>query len=188
MYPRASLVAVEVGGLIDHLCGPFRPGHFTGVATVVLALFHIVQPDRAYFGEKDRQQLAVVQRMVDELHVPVTVVPIPTLREHDGLAMSSRNVHLTPEERVLAPLLYQALRDAADQIARGATESRAIVAEAVARIPASELLRLEYFSIVDARELQSVDRIAGPVVVAGALWVGGTRLIDNLLCETALNS
>ncbi len=188
MYAQTPLVAVEVRRLTDHLCGPYRPGHFTGVATVVLALLNIVQPDRAYFGEKDRQQLAVVQRTVDELHVPVTIVPVATLREPDGLAMSSRNVHLTPGERALAPLLYQALRAAEDQIARGGLDPEVIVARAAARIPQSPLLRLEYLSIVDPREMQPMDRIAGPVVVAGALWVGGTRLIDNLLCEPALHS
>ena len=119
MYPRPMAMAIDVGTLADHLCGRYRPGHFEGVASVVLKLFGIVQPDRAYFGEKDAQQLAVVRRLVTDFNVPVTIVPVPTVREPDGLALSSRNVRLSADERLLAPTLYKALQRAAARVDQG---------------------------------------------------------------------
>ena len=182
MYPAPPLCTVEVKRLTDRLCGPFRPGHFAGVATVVTKLFQIVQPDRAYFGEKDAQQLAIIRRLVADLNIPVEIVGVPTVREADGLALSSRNARLTREERQRAPVLYQALRVAERAIAAGETDARAVERAATALIPQDAALRLEYLEVVDPAELQPVQTIAGPVLVAAAMWVGSTRLIDNLLC------
>jgi pantoate--beta-alanine ligase len=171
---------VDVGRLADHLCGKYRPGHFRGVATVVLKLFNIVQPTHAYFGEKDAQQVAIVRRMVADFNVPLTIVEIPTVREADGLALSSRNRRLTAEERVVAPSLFRALCDAREEIARGETNPAVVTARARRDIPAS--LNVEYLEIVDPAEMQPVEKIEGPVRIAAAAWLGSTRLIDNLLC------
>jgi len=182
MYPRPMAMAIDVGTLADHLCGRYRPGHFEGVASVVLKLFGIVQPDRAYFGEKDAQQLAVVRRLVTDFNVPVTIVPVPTVREPDGLALSSRNVRLSADERLLAPSLYKALQRAAARVDQGAVNAAEIERDAAALIPADERLRVEYLQLVDPDLFQPVTTVAGPVVAAGALWVGQTRLIDNVRC------
>jgi pantoate--beta-alanine ligase len=180
LYPREPMTFVESPFLSANLCGAHRPGHFRGVATVVLKLFHIVQPDRAYFGEKDAQQLAIIRRMVEDLNVPVTVVPVATVREDDGLALSSRNKHLTAAEREIAPVLWRALRRAIDAIAGG--ERRvAAVREAALRIFAERPeARVEYFEITDPDTLQAVERVEGPVLIAGAIWLESTRLIDNM--------
>ena len=181
VYPEPPECSVDVGRLGDHLCGPFRPGHFRGVATIVLKLFEMVQPHRAYFGEKDAQQLAIVKRLVADFNLPVEVVEVPTVRETDGLAMSSRNRHLNAGERRLAVSLYHALMEAKHRIAAGERSAPAIAKVAAAAIPESDLLKLEYLEIVDPASMQPVDEIAGPVRIAGALWVGSTRLIDNVL-------
>src|SRR5687767_13929316 len=181
MYPREPSCVVEVGRVADHLCGKFRPGHFRGVATVVMNLFQIVQPDLAYFGEKDAHQLAVIRHLVRDLNVPVRIEGVPTVREADGLALSSRNQRLARDERKLAPCLYQALCEASRQISTGAREAEAVKRAAGARIPKDDRLRLEYLEVVDPENVQPVERIDGPVLVAGALWVGSTRLIDNVL-------
>jgi len=180
MYPVEPLCTVTVKRITDGLCGRFRPGHFDGVATVVAKLFEIVQPEVAYFGEKDAQQLAVIRRMVIDVNIPVEVVGVATVREADGLALSSRNVRLSPEERSKATALYRALREAERAIAEGERDARAVERRATAIIPSDASLRLEYLDVVDPIELQRVDTIAGNVLVAGALWVGNTRLIDNL--------
>ena len=182
MYPVPLECTVEVGRLADHLCGRFRPGHFSGVATVVLKLFEIVQADRSYFGEKDAQQLAVIRRLVWDFNVPTTIVGVPTVREPDGLALSSRNQRLDPTERLLAPALFRALRHVKNAIAAGVTSVNELKQLASSHIPPDGRVRLEYFDIVDPVNLQPVDRVAGPVVAAGALWVGTTRLIDNMRC------
>ena len=183
MYPRPQECTVDVGRLADHLCGRFRPGHFRGVATVVLKLFGLVQPHVAYFGEKDAQQLAIVRRLVADFDVPVVIEGVATVREADGLAMSSRNRRLDACERERATSLYAALRHACGAIERGATDPADVAAAASATIPAHDTLRLEYLDIVDPDTIQPVDRVAAPVLVAGALWVGTTRLIDNLRCH-----
>jgi len=182
MYPRPMEMGVDVGRLADHLCGRYRPGHFKGVATVVLKLLGVVQADMAYFGEKDAQQLAVVRRLVTDFNVPVRIVGVPTVREPDGLALSSRNLRLSAEERTLAPRLYAALQRAAASIEEGAANATEIARDAATLIPADERLRLEYLELVDPEDFQPVTRITGPVVAAGALWVGNTRLIDNVRC------
>lgn len=182
MYPMPLECVVDVGRVAEHLCGRFRPGHFRGVATVVMKLFDVALPDRAYFGEKDAQQLAVIRRMVEDLNVPVDVVGVPTVREADGLALSSRNQRLQPHERRVATVLYEALKVASAQVAEGvldASRVRQAASNIVERQPA---VRLEYLEIVDPREMQPVGRIDGPVIAAGAIWVGATRLIDNVIC------
>lgn len=181
LYPAEQAAFVDVPKLTEHLCGAFRPGHFRGVATVVLKLFQIVQPDRAYFGQKDAQQLAIVRRMVQDLNVPVDVVPVPTVRESDGLALSSRNKHLSTEQRQIAPVLSRVLFAAVEQIRRGersATVIRDSALELLGRYPE---IKPEYFELVDPQTLAPVEQVDGVVLIAGALWLGPTRLIDNVL-------
>jgi len=180
MYPQPQLAFVEVERVADHMEGRFRPGHFRGVATVVLKLFQIVQPDRAYFGEKDAQQLAVIRRMVQDLNMPVEIAGVPTVREPDGLALSSRNRHLSAEDRGVAPRLYQALRAAGQSIAAGETDAEVVKRAALDVLAADPRMRVEYLEIAGDAEMQPVERIAAPVRVAAAVWVGRTRLIDNV--------
>lgn len=182
MYPQPQRAFVEVESLTDHLCGAFRPGHFRGVATVVTKLFNVVQPGRAYFGEKDAQQLAVIRRMVADLNMPLTIVEVPTVREQDGLAISSRNAHLSDEERRIAPIVYQALAAARDLIASGERDAAVVKRKALA-VMEQPAVRVEYFEVVDREEMQPVERIEKPVRIAAAVWVGKTRLIDNVLVE-----
>ena len=183
IYRRPPACTVDPGTLAEHLCGAHRAGHFRGVATVVLKLLNVVAPHRAYFGEKDAQQLAIIRRMIADFDLPVSIVGVETVREVDGLALSSRNTHLNPRERALAPALFRALTMAQRQLRSGATDANAIKQAAAATLPHDNALRLEYFEIVDADSMQPVARVEGPVVVAGALWVGSTRLIDNVRYE-----
>jgi len=180
MYPAPLECGVDVGRLADHLCGRHRPGHFKGVATVVLKLFEIVASDRAYFGEKDAQQLAIVRRLVSDFNIPVRIVGVPTVREPDGLAISSRNQRLDAAERRLAPALFRALQRIQADVAAGVTDVSALKRAGTSEIPGDVRLRLEYLEIVDPDDFQPVDQVNGPVVAAGALWVGATRLIDNV--------
>lgn len=179
MYPPDAVTKIHVAKLTDTLCGPHRPGHFDGVATVVAKLFNIVQPDAAYFGEKDAQQLAVIRRMVRDLDFPIEIVGCPTVREPDGLAMSSRNAYLTPAERAQALCLNRALLEAEKQIRAGERDAESIVAAMLRIIEAAGPAKVDYVSIVDSDALQPVARIAGPVLVALAVRIGATRLIDN---------
>jgi len=181
LYPREQVTFVESPVLGTHLRGAHRPGHFRGVATVVLKLLNIVEPARAYFGEKDAQQLAIIRRMVLDLNVPVTVVPVATVREADGLALSSRNKHLTAAQREIAPVLSRALRGAVDSIARGELVVAGLREAAIAMFEEWPEARVEYFEVCDPDTLQPVDRVEGPVLIAGAMWLGSTRLIDNML-------
>ena len=183
MYPTAAQCAVEVGRVADHLCGRHRPGHLRGVATVVLKLLQIVRPDRAYFGEKDAQQLAVIRHLVRDFNVPVRVEGVPTVRDIDGVALSSRNERLSPEERVLARSLHNALSEARRHISAGERDPGRVTAAASLQFPQDGRLRLEYLEVVDPEHIQPVTHIEGLVLVAGALWVGSTRLIDNLMCS-----
>src|SRR5947207_795716 len=159
MYPAPPVCTVDVGRIADHLCGPFRPGHFRAVATVVMKLLQIVQPKRAYFGEKDAQQLAVIRRVVADLNVPTAIVEVPTVREPDGLALSSRNRHLSESQRASAIVLYEALREAASLIAAGQRDAAVVKRTATSRIEAAPGVRLEYFDTVDPEEMQPVLRI-----------------------------
>lgn len=180
MYGDADGVLVEPGPVAEHLCGRYRPGHFRGVATVVLKLFNVVQPTVAFFGEKDFQQLAVIRRMVAALNVPVEIQPVPTVREPDGLAMSSRNRNLTPAERQAAPALYRGLCVARDLIERGERNAAEVKRFALEVITAIPQFRVEYLEVVDPGRIQPLDRIEGRARVAAAAWLGSTRLIDNL--------
>jgi pantoate--beta-alanine ligase len=180
LYPREQLTFVESPLLSAGLCGAHRPGHFRGVATVVLKLFNIVQPERAYFGEKDAQQLAIIRRMVEDLNVPVTVVPVATVREDDGLALSSRNKHLTVTEREIAPVLSRALRGTVDSMEWGERRVSNLREAALGMFARYPEARVEYFDITDPDTLQPVERVEGPVLIAGAMWLGFTRLIDNM--------
>ena len=180
IYVSDQRTIVEVTRLGDHLCGPFRPGHFRGVTTVVAKLFNIVQPDRAYFGEKDYQQLCIIRRMVQDLNLGIEIVPVPIYRDADGLALSSRNAYLNEAERTAAPVLFRALMLARKMIEEGERKS-SVVREAAGSIFAAQpLARVEYLQIVDPIEVQPVDEIAAEVRIAGAVWIGKTRLIDNV--------
>jgi pantoate--beta-alanine ligase len=181
MYPEPSGVFIEAPALSRHLCGQFRPGHFRGVATVVGKLFHIVEPDLAFFGEKDAQQLAIVERMVKDLNFPVRIVPVPTVREADGLALSSRNARLSAGERRVAPLLYQALLEGRRAIAQGERDARKIRSRALGALAAEPAMRVEYLEVVD-RAMQPVAQVESGVRIAAAVWLGSTRLIDNVFC------
>jgi pantoate--beta-alanine ligase len=170
MYPGETLAFVEVAGVSSRLEGEFRPGHFRGVATVVAKLFNIVAPDRAYFGEKDAQQLAVIQKMVADLNIPVTIVPVPTVREPDGLAMSSRNQRLTPNQRKIAPVIYKAL-----------CEAEGSIQAALEMLSAAPEIQVEYFEAVDPKTFEPVEKMARSVRIVTAVRLGDVRLIDNLL-------
>ncbi len=171
-FPDRSVTVLE-NSLSKPLCGATRPGHFDGVCTVVLKLFNLFQPDIAVFGEKDYQQLAIIRRMVRDLDVPVEILAHPTLREPDGLAMSSRNVRLTPEQRADAPRLHRALSDAA------AGDTRDDILERARDAIESPLNRLDYLELVDAETLQPATDLKRPTVLATAVFYGDVRLIDN---------
>ncbi|MGH8271916.1 MAG: pantoate--beta-alanine ligase [Gammaproteobacteria bacterium] len=179
MYPRGSdaAVTIEVPGLSDVLCGASRPGHFRGVASVVARLFNLVQPEYALFGEKDYQQLLVIRRMTAGLFFPIEIVGVPTVRESDGLALSSRNQYLTPAERERAPAMYRELVTAAESLAMGAKPA-AVEAAGVAALHAAGL-RNDYFAVRDAATLAAPESGRERVVLAAA-WLGDTRLIDNI--------
>ncbi|HHZ19373.1 MAG TPA: pantoate--beta-alanine ligase [Firmicutes bacterium] len=181
MYPEGFQTWVEVTGLTQGLCGKSRPGHFRGVTTVVTKLMMLVGPDRAYFGEKDAQQLRVVRRMVRDLNIPVEVRPVPLVREADGLAMSSRNVYLSPEERQAALILSKALFAMRDRVQAGETDVHSLREGMESMIKAEPLVQLEYLEFVDDETLEIVERVERPVLVALAAKVGRTRLIDNLV-------
>ncbi len=183
LYPGTPLTFVEVAKVTEGLCGRFRPGHFRGVTTVVLKLLNIVQPHRAYFGEKDAQQLAAIKRMVIDLDLPVEVIGVPTVREPDGLAMSSRNRYLTPEQRLAAPTLYRALQAAGQTIAAGVRDPAQVRQAALSMLECERQIEPQYVEVVDAELMTPVEIIEKPVRIAAAVWLGSTRLIDNIYCE-----
>lgn len=186
MYPSGPpRTTVHVAGLTEGLCGAARPTHFDGVTTVVTKLFAITGPCRAYFGRKDFQQLAVVTRMAADLNLPVTVVGCPLVREADGLAMSSRNAYLTPEERAAAPALHAALLAAADAVRSGSRDAAAVADAVRARVGVAPQLDLEYVEIRTADDLEPVAVVDGAVVVAVAARLGRARLIDNVVLTVA---
>ncbi|MCC7425735.1 MAG: pantoate--beta-alanine ligase [Alphaproteobacteria bacterium] len=184
MYPAGFATEVRVAGLTETLCGPFRPGHFDGVATVVAKLFIQCGCDLAAFGEKDYQQLQVVRRMATDLDLPLTILGVPTVREPDGLALSSRNAYLSPAERAIAPRLYAIMQQAAAALEAGAT---AAGAEAMARkaLKDAGFNPVEYVELVDAESLARLDRLRGQARLAVAAWLGQTRLIDNIPVPSA---
>ena len=183
MYPPRFNSWVEVGQVTERLEGACRPSHFRGVTTVVAKLFHIVQPTKAYFGQKDAQQAIVIRKMVAELNMNLEVVVCPTVREPDGLAMSSRNTYLNPEERRQAVVLYQALKLAQDLWAQGERNAARIRQEMTALIRKQPLAHIDYVSIADPETLEELDTIKPPALVSLAVKFGRARLIDNVVLE-----
>jgi pantoate--beta-alanine ligase len=181
MYPESSTTYVEVEGLSQRLCGGSRPGHFRGVATVVAKLFHIVQADKAFFGQKDAAQVAVLRRMVRDLNFPVEIVVCPIVREPDGLAMSSRNAYLNPQERKSALQLYRSLNEVQRRFEQGERNSTNLIEAGKQVLAQDPGVRLDYFSIVDPDTLAPIGRLTGKTLVAVAAFVGSTRLIDNVV-------
>jgi len=179
IYPAGARTFVEVEGLSDRLEGASRPGHFRGVATVVTKLFEIVRPEVAVFGQKDAQQALVIRRMVRDLMIDVEVVVAPTKRDEDGVALSSRNVYLSADERRAAGAIPRALAAARRALAQGERDPERIVAAARAVLDAEPLLRLDYLALVDAETLDPLERARGEMLLAVAVFAGKTRLIDN---------
>ncbi|MDI6846088.1 MAG: pantoate--beta-alanine ligase [Candidatus Saccharicenans sp.] len=180
MYPEGYRTYVEVEGLQDKLCGRSRPGHFRGVCTVVLKLFNLVEPDEAYFGWKDAQQVIIIRKMVEDLNLLVKIVPLPLVRDHDGLALSSRNTYLNPQERQAALVLKKSLDLAEQLIKSGERDAGAIRQKMVELVSSEPLARMDYVEIVDLKNLEPLEKIEGDVLVALAVYIGRTRLIDNL--------
>lgn len=183
MYPTDYLTTVDVAKMTEGLCGRFRPGHFTGVTTVVAKLLNIVSPDVLYLGQKDAQQAAVIQRMILDLNFPVKVKVLPTVREKDGLALSSRNVYLTPEERSEAPILFKSLRKAKEQILAEERKAADIIAIMTNMITEQSSARIEYIECVDQQTLQPVQILKGNILIALAVYFGKARLIDNIMIQ-----
>lgn len=179
MYYPDNCTFVDMNKLTKGLCGKTRPVHFSGVCTVVSKLFNIVTPDKAYFGEKDAQQLAVIRRMVRDMNFDITIVGCPIVREADGLAMSSRNTYLNPEERKAALILHQALTLGEEMMKAGERDAAKIKEAIVDKMNSEPLAKIDYVEIVDSDTLESVDVIAAPVLTATAVYIGKTRLIDN---------
>lgn len=183
MYPRTNLTWVTVEKVTEPLCGRSRPGHFRGVATVCTKLFNIVGPDAAFFGQKDAQQVAVIRRMVADLNMPLEIVVCPTVREPDGLAISSRNQYLSSQERRQAPVIHRALRRCEELVESGEQNASVIVEAMLKVLGETPALQVEYVSLVDAESLEAVDRVKGRVLVAIAARLGSTRLIDNIVVD-----
>ncbi len=181
MYPEGFETYVEPGPVATPLEGAHRPGHFRGVATVVLKLFNIVQPQRAYFGQKDAQQLAVIRRLVHDLDVPVEIVGLPTNREPDGLAMSSRNAYLSPQERQAATVLYRALQLAQRLYSEGERDASVVRQRMLDMLASEPLAQVDYVSIADPESMQEMAEVRPPALVSLAVRIGGTRLIDNVV-------
>ena len=184
MYPADYRTYVSVQGLSAVLCEKSRPGHFKGVATVVTKLFNIVCPDTAYFGQKDLQQAIIIKRMANDLNMPVKIKVMPTIREKDGLALSSRNVYLNEKERKDATVLYEALKKAKDLIKNGDTDTQSIIGQMRWTINERGIIKIDYISIVDLDNLEPIKKITNNSLIALAVWVGRTRLIDNIVIKT----
>src|SRR5438128_8590602 len=180
MYPQGTITYVAVDGLSDKLCGKSRPGHFRGVTTVVSKLFHIVEPDVAFFGQKDAAQVAIIRRMVRDLNLPVQIAVCPIVREADGLAMSSRNSYLNPQQRKSALVLYRSLMQVQKQFEGGEHNSAKLIATAKEVFAEEPSVRLDSFEIVDPDTLGALSDVSQPALVAVAAFVGKTRLIDNI--------
>lgn len=183
MYPPNFFTYVDMDTITDGLCGSDRPDHFRGVCTVVSKLFHIVSPDRAYFGQKDAQQLSVIKRMVQDLDFDLQVVGCPTVREADGLAKSSRNTYLSAEERKAAAVLHRALTMAEKLMKQGEQDPEKVRSEMIRMIEAEPLAKIDYVELVDGILLQPVKLLQKPILAALAVKIGKTRLIDNFLWE-----
>jgi len=183
MYGAENLTWINVEKLTEQLCGQSRPVHFRGVTTVCAKLFNIVEPDIAFFGQKDGQQAIVIKRMVADLNMPLEIAICPTIREPDGLAVSSRNKYLTPEQKKDATLIYKSLQKCRQMIDAGVTDSETIIAEMRKILSQAPSIKIEYISIVDAETLQTTDLIARQVLAAVAVRIGSARLIDNILVD-----
>jgi pantoate--beta-alanine ligase len=183
MYPAQNLTWIDVEKISEPLCGKFRPGHFRGVATICAKLFNIVTPDIAYFGRKDAQQAIVIKRMVVDLNMPLKIVVCPTVREKNGLAMSSRNQYLTTQQKEDAALIYKSLQKCRRMIKQRETNAKKIIAEMRKILKKIPFVEIQYISIVDAKTLQNINRVEGKVLAAVAVKIGSTRLIDNILIE-----
>jgi pantoate--beta-alanine ligase len=183
MYPTAGLTSVRVSRLTEGLCGAHRPGHFDGVCTVVAKLFNIVQPHAAYFGQKDGQQAAAIRQMVCDLNMPVRIVVCPTVRAPDGLALSSRNTYLKPDERQRATALYRALQRAEQLIQQGERYPPAVIAEMRAVLREAGLEQVDYLALVDAETMAPAEVLRGRVMAALAVRVGKARLMDNVVVD-----
>lgn len=181
MYTKGFCSYVDMSVLTEELCGLSRPVHFRGVCTVVNKLFNIVQPDRAYFGQKDAQQLAVIRRMVEDLNMDLEIVGCPIVREEDGLAKSSRNTYLSKEERAAALVLSRAVKRGEELVNAGERDANRIVAEMKALIGEEPLARIDYVKAVDGLTMQQIDTVQRPMLVALAVFIGKTRLIDNFI-------
>jgi len=180
MYPTDYKTWVNVADLTNVLCGKYRPGHFRGVATVVTKLFNIVSPDIAYFGQKDAQQAIIIKKLASDLNMPINIKVMPTVRERDGLAMSSRNIYLKQTERKDAIILYQALNLAKDLIKQGNRNSSMIISKMRQLITQKKSAKIQYISITDLKNLKPIDRIKDKTLIALAVYIGKTRLIDNI--------
>jgi pantoate--beta-alanine ligase len=181
MYPPNSSTVVEVHGLSERLDGKSRPGHFKGVTTVVTKLFEIVRPELAFFGQKDAAQVAIIRKMVADLNMDIQIVVEPTTREKDGLAMSSRNAYLNPEQRKQAAVLHRALMRVQTLVDTGELDSAKLMAAGREVMAEERGAKLDYFEIVSPESLEPVDSVKGGALVAVAAWVGSTRLIDNVI-------
>ncbi|HUS71606.1 MAG TPA: pantoate--beta-alanine ligase [Sedimentisphaerales bacterium] len=184
MYTAENVTWVNVDKLTETLCGRSRPGHFRGVTTVCAKLLNIVAPDVAFFGQKDAQQAVVIKRMVADLNMPMEIVVCPTIRESDGLAVSSRNKYLTEEQKKDAACIYKSLQKCREMSKAGTTESETIIAEMRKILSQATSMEIEYVSIVDAESLQNLDKIVGKVLAAVAVRIGPARLIDNIVVDT----
>jgi len=185
MYRPDVVTTARVSGLTEPLCGPHRPGHFEGVTTVVSKLFNIVQPDVAFFGQKDAQQAVVLCKMVEDLDMPIEVEVCPTVREPDGLAMSSRNAYLSAEQRQQAVSLYRALQDARQAIADGQRDATTLIARMRETLESAGPCRIDYVDIVHPTTLDPLDPVTCPVLIALAVRIGRSRLIDNIVVDPA---
>jgi pantoate--beta-alanine ligase len=183
MYPKGYATFVNVEGITEKMCGASRPGHFRGVTTVVAKLLNLVQPHRAYFGQKDAQQSVVIKRMAADLNFGIEIVVMPTVREDDGIAMSSRNRYLSPEERQSALVLSKSLRMAENLIKSGQHDAAEISRRMRDMIEAEPFTKIDYISIVDADTLADVDLVSRKILIAIAVFVGKTRLIDNVVLD-----
>jgi len=186
MYPAGAVTWVTVEGLSDKLDGRSRPGHFRGVTTVVAKLFHVVEPDAAFFGQKDAAQVAIIRRMVRDLNLAVELVVCPIVREADGLAMSSRNAYLDAEQRKRALVLHRSLMRVQQLAGAGERSAARLLAAGRDEIASESSVRLDYFEIVDAETLDRVEEVSGGALVAVAAYVGSTRLIDNVVLGATL--
>ena len=184
IYPQGYCSYVRVKGLEDKLCGVFRPGYFQGVTTIVHKLFNVVQPDIAYFGQKDFQQAVIIKRMVRDLNIPVKIRVLPIVREKDGLAMSSRNKYLNRQQRKEAPILFQSLQLAKEALKKGERNSAKIISRMKKMIERVPEAKIDYVSIVDPETLEDVRLVKGRVLVALAVRIGKARLIDNIITDS----